>query len=544
MTLSILLLSIVMLIAPQARADDPSWTQWGRTPEHTGMIDVVAQSPDKIRATVQVDPFANKEIADVGDLVIHYQTALVDGDDVFMEYKTGTYVDPLRWNSLSWGESRYQWINKKLTKKWSYLSDWKPVPFGDGRWEPVFHPVLVRKFLYLPGFGGTIIKINRTTGAMIKRFNPFGTAIASNIFVVGPISADDSGNIYYNAMQLNTADAWHTDALDSWLVMIRTDGRISKATFASLTPGAPAAGSLCETAFRMTSSTQVAPQTPCGSQRPTLNAAPAIGRDGTIYTISRSHFNDRYGYLVAVTSDLKPKWTSSFRDKLQDGCGVSLPAGAGGCVPGVKTGVDPDTNTFPAGKVSDSSTSSPVVAPDGSVFYGSRTDYNCGFGHLFHFGSRGGFLGSYDYGWDMTPAVYTHNGTYSIVMKENHYGGFSGCKQEWYITQLNRKMQPEWKFRNRNTLSCRRKNGKLECVRDHPAGFEWCVNAVAIDKDGVVHANSEDGNLFAIRQGGTLKKKLFLKLAVGAAYTPLTIGPDGIIYTQNAGQLFVVGATP
>jgi outer membrane protein assembly factor BamB len=57
----------------------------------------------------------------------------------------------------------------------------------------------------------------------------------------------------------------------------------------------------------------------------------------------------------------------------------------------------------------------------------------------------------------------------------------------------------------------------------------------------VVYANSEDGNIFAINQDGTLKQKKFLQLALGAAYTPLTIGPDGRIYTQNDGHLFVVG---
>jgi len=34
---------------------------------------------------------------------------------------------------------------------------------------------------------------------------------------------------------------------------------------------------------------------------------------------------------------------------------------------------------------------------------------------------------------------------------------------------------------------------------------------------------------------------MFLQLALGAAYTPLTIGVDGKIYTQNEGHLFVVG---
>jgi hypothetical protein len=56
-----------------------------------------------------------------------------------------------------------------------------------------------------------------------------------------------------------------------------------------------------------------------------------------------------------------------------------------------------------------------------------------------------------------------------------------------------------------------------------------------------VYANSEDGNLYVLNRDGTLKGKIFLKQAIGAAYTPLSLGPDGKIYTQNDGVLFVVG---
>lgn len=526
--------------APVSSAD-LTWKQWGKNPQHTGMIEVAGQRPETIRVEIQVDPFADKKIQETRELIVHYQTALVDGQDVFMEYKAGKYTDALHWNSMSWGEARFQWHNGRLVRKWRFLSDWKPVPFGDGRWEPVFHAALAGDFVVLPAFGGTVTRIDRSDGTKLKRFNPFGPAIQENIFTVGPLTTDDSGNIVYNAIQLNTADPWHSNVLNSWLVKIRSDGRIFKATFASLTPDAPGASALCEVPFVMTSPTDTAPMSPCGSQRPTLNVAPAIAADGTIYTISRSHFNDRYGYLVAVNSDLKSKWIASFRNRLDDGCGVSVPEGSGGCLPGTTTGVDPETNAMPAGTISDNSTSSPVIAPDGSILFGTRTNYNCGIGHLFHFNARGGFLESYEYGWDMTPALYVHSGTYSVIMKENHYGGLAACKQAWYITQLDSKLQPEWKYRNTNTLSCKRNNGKLECVNDHPEGFEWCVNAVAVDQDGVVYANSEDGNLFVIRQGGSLGKKFFLKLAVGAAYTPVTLGPDGMIYTQNDGRLFVIG---
>ena len=78
-------------------------------------------------------------------------------------------------------------------------------------------------------------------------------------------------------------------------------------------------------------------------------------------------------------------------------------------------------------------------------------------------------------------------------------------------------------------------------MSDHPNGFEWCVNGHLVDANGVVYANSEDGNLYAISQGGILKEKIFQQLALGAAYTPASMDIRGRIYSQNAGHLFVIG---
>jgi outer membrane protein assembly factor BamB len=312
-----------------------------------------------------------------------------------------------------------------------------------------------------------------------------------------------------------------------------------------------------------------------------VNTAPAIAPDGTIYTASRAHRNSRYSYLVAVNPDLTPKWAASLRDRIADGCGVLVPNATidnpiqrGHCRYNAPLGVDPQTNQMPAGRILDDGTASPTVLPDGSVIFGGYTRYNIARGHLFKFSSSGSFLAAYDFGWDDTLGVYQHGGTYSIVMKDNHYdeeGGYycftptpvsrGGAPTTrnivcdytgipagpFYITQVDPNLVPEWKFWNTNTQSCTRNpDGSITCVSDHPGGFEWCTNAPLIDRDGVVYANSEDGNLYAIDQGHggvftTPKQKIFQNIAIGAAYTPASMDASGRIYSQNDGHLFVIG---
>jgi outer membrane protein assembly factor BamB len=304
--------------------------------------------------------------------------------------------------------------------------------------------------------------------------------------------------------------------------------------------------------------------------RVALNIAPAIAPDGTIYSIARSHdlFANRSGFLVAINPNLTSKWVASLNNRFTDGCGVPINQGGvlppngqpGGCRVGAALGVDPGVNHAGGGRVLDDSSSSPVIAPDGSVFYGAYSRYNYAQGHLMHFSSTGAYLGAYRFGWDITPGIFSHGGTYSVVLKDNQYAAGSYCDVEsvcpsdrtvansngypesYFITQLNHNLNVEWRFQNTNTLSCSRQpDGSVTCVNDHPNSFEWCVNAMAIDANGVVYANSEDGNLFAINPDGTLKQKIFQQLALGAAYTPASLGLDGRIYSQNAGHLFVVG---
>jgi len=569
---AILAASIGALLTAAAPLAAQDWPQWGRGPQHAGAADVVAQPLERILADVEYDPFVDQEKEQSGDdLLVHYPVALLDGDAVYLAYKSGTFVacnppasgNPApcgadAWGAQTWGVKKLEWRNGILTEAWSVVTDWKPVPNGGALgWEPVFHPVLTSDSVWMPGGYGSVLRVAKDSGQVTARVVPFASG-ALNVFVAGGLAADAAGNVYYDALQLAPQKPWDTDTPGAWLVKVSPAGTFTAAPFSSLVAGAPAGGDLCTTSFSSEALPWPPPrarpaQAPCGSQRPGLNVIPAIAADGTVYTVSRAHQNDRYAYLVAAGPDLSPRWATSLRGLLDDGCDVLLPASGtpGGCRAGSVRGVDPETGDRPAARVIDQSSASPVVLPDGGVLLGTYTRYNYARGHLFRFSAEGRALATYDFGWDITPAVFSHGGTYSILLKDNHYDVGSYCSDAFFcpvpsprydVTQLDRDLEPEWHVTNTTTESCRRDaGGHVACSAAPPGGFEWCVNQPAVDASGVVYLNAEDGFVYAIAQGGVIRERLFLDEALGAAYTPLSIGGDGLVYAQNNGRLFVVG---
>lgn len=568
-TLSFLMLRFlagVLLVSSPLAAQ--TWNQWGGGPRHTGSIAVYGQSLREQMADIVYDPFVPQERAETssGFLRVHYQTPLSDGKEVFMEVKGGTYSGRGVWATQTWNIRKFEWDQEELVTRWTAESDWKPVPPGSTGFEPVFHGAIANGFVYMPASGGTVLELDRATGAIRRRLGQFGATLNPTIYLTGPISVADNGTIYYNTLRVPSTNSWSGDHLGAWLVKIAPDGVASRVSYQALVPNAPAPNAQCTAAFAGTqlpwppSPNAVAPTVVCGSQRAGLNVAPAIGADGTIYTASRAHLNSRWGWLVAVNPDLTPKWAMSLRNRFDDGCNVLLPPNGtpGGCRAGATTGIDPSDNQPGSGAINDDSTASPVIAPDGAIYLGTYSRYNHSQGHIVRVSATGSFLSAYPFGWDVTPALWEHDGTFSIVTKENRYeelGTYCGdptwCpvvripgdEEGYYITQLTPDLNVDWKFRSTNTLSCERQpDGSMTCIDDHDDGFEWCVNALAVDARGVVYVNSEDGNLYAINQGGTQRDRLFLQLALGAAYTPLSLGADGKIYTQNAGHLFAVGS--
>ena len=492
---------------------------------------------------------------------------------MYAEIKGPTYTQLAAWETQSWGSAagtggrraRRALDFREQLEAGAVQFDTNP--FGAGPiWEPVFQAASAGDYLWVPAARGRVFKVRKADGGVQALIDPFDGAADDHTYVAGPVAAGPGG-VYFNVIRLDPLHPWDTDAVGSWLVRIAPDGAVSKVSYAGLVPSAPAAAAPCKTRFSSSdlpfppAPDAVPPTIPCGAQRAALNVTPAFSGDGAVFTVSRAQFNGRFGYLIALGPDLSFRWAASLRDRLHDGCNVGvLTNGApGGCRPGTADGVDPLTNELPAAVVDDSSSASPVVAPDGSVLYGSNTRYNFAQGHLLKFSGQGTFEAAYGFGWDTTPVIHRHDGTYSIVLKENHYDVGSYCNDQdacprpratvtptdpeaYFVTRLDPGLAVEWQYRGTNTESCTRlPDESLDCVSDHPLGFEFCVNVVAVAGDGTVYANSEDGNLYVIGNDGQFRQSLFLGAAVGAAYTPVVLGRDGSVYTQNFGRMIVAG---
>jgi len=558
-------LVIVAACGDNIEPDCLAWRQWGGTAEHTGTTCATGQVLDTTLASVRYDPFVEQEWLDGdGGLSVHYQVPLIDGDDVYMLTKSGKYTpcvrpvsnfpdcyEPDELNRLDteiWNETAYAFDGASLVEQWSFASDWKPSPYRS--FEPVFQPAIAGDRIALPGANGSIWEIDRGSGRVVAHVQPFdadpGAYVASALTYA-------NGTIYYGAWQFDQ------DASHGWLVAIDDSGNTRTVDFATLVPDAPAATDLCYTDYyslgiqapplpwpplNPDGSVMLPPTNPCGPQIPGLNAAPAVSADGTIFAVSTAAGSEYYSYIVAIAPDLTPKWDTSLRGLFADGCGVLVPDDDTLCRAGAPLGIDPETGMLPAAQVDSASSSSPVALPDGGVLYGAYSGYNDGRGHLVELDAGGFFVASYDFGWDTTPAL-APDGT--IVMKDNHYsvnaqGQDNGA---YYITKLDRHLQPVWRFQSTWTQSCTRQpDGSVTCVQDHPDGFEWCINAPAIDAAGTTYVNSEDGNLYAIDASGEQLASYFLDQAIGAAYTPVALDHEGRVFALNNGIMTAVGHAP
>jgi len=322
-----------------------TWPQWGQNAEHTGFLNVAGQDLNRILTNIVYDPLVPAEQArNDGDLLAHYQTPLVEDNDVYMESKAGSYTVGT-YATQTWHQNKFSWAGGRLNLVWTFASDWVPPGGQADFWEPVYHAALANGFVYDPGAGGSIFKLNKSNGAAVKRIIPpqFLTPdgnLDSHTFTVSPLTADSSGNIYYNVLKLQSnGNFYHNDAVNSWLVKVTPSDVINLVSYTGLNPAAPKATDQCLSVFADSqlpwppSATALPGTETCGLQRVGINVAPAVAPNGTIYVVTRGHFliGSRHGFLLAINPDLTLQWATSLRNRFHDGCGV--PVSHGGVIP-------------------------------------------------------------------------------------------------------------------------------------------------------------------------------------------------------------------
>jgi outer membrane protein assembly factor BamB len=126
-----------------------------------------------------------------------------------------------------------------------------------------------------------------------------------------------------------------------------------------------------------------------------------------------------------------------------------------------------------------------------------------------------------------------------MYIKDLHYDG-----GPYNVTRLDADLNEEWSHANTETRTCERlPDGTVSCVDDgnHPNGFEWCISAPAVDRDGTVYGLAADGHFYVIDSQGHQREKVFLSKTIASAYTPVSLDSRGRVYAQNNGELYVLG---
>jgi hypothetical protein len=219
-----------------------------------------------------------------------------------------------------------------------------------------------------------------------------------------------------------------------------------------------------------------------------------------------------------------------------------------------------DPSTGAPAWVSDSSTASPVVGPDGDVYYGvleSNAPSHNYRGWLLHFDSTLSMnKTSGSFGWDNTPSIvpasmvnsYSGNSSYLLLTKYNNYAGAGtgdGRNRMAILDPNNTEVDPISGNPVMNEVMTLL--GQTPDPQAIAQGFpnavkEWCVNAAAVDPTtNSVFVNSEDGILYRWDLAtAQISQKISLDSGLGQAYTPTAIGPDGAVYSINDAILIAV----
>ena len=396
-------------------------------------------------------------------------------------------------------------------------------------WIPAYQPcVATGSFgtrMYYAGIGGTIWHIDNpdsdTPGPPVREvfytsldnYNANAAGYNSTIFVNTPITADAAGNIYFGFRVQGTAPA-PLNTTQSGYARISSNGT---GTFV-----------LAGTAANDDANINLV----------THNLAPALSNDGnTLYVVVRATSTQAYGYLLGLNpTTLQTKYSVFLRD----------PRNNNGAV------------------ISDLGTASPMVAPDGDVYFGVQGNPGNGSrGFLLRFsGDLSVVKTPGAFGWDYTPGIvpassvpsYTGNSSYLLFAKYNNYPVADGdgvnrvALLDPNDTQIDPHSSAPGLVEMREVLTVigpTPDSGAISPTFPN-AVREWCINAAAVNPaTNSVFFTSEDGRSYRWNLvTNTLDQNVVLNPGIGQPYVPTVIGPDGTIYTLNGGTFFAMGSNP
>lgn len=494
-----LLLLIFFPVFALAQSLTLPWSNYGRDPQHKALSTVQSQSLSRIKWQAPVDLAPQYS---GGELLIHYGSPLITTQNsVIIPVKTGA-TDGFRLDVRNGADG---------SLKYSLNTDYSLPPH---RWTPSFGPVLtVRNRLYWAGAGGTVYYRDQpdsstgTTGQIAFYGNAVylsgQAAFNGSVKISTPIVSDRYGSIFFGYIVLGSNPA----NLSSGIAKIDYTG------VGSFVTAAAAGGD--------SSITEVA-----------MNCAPTLSNDQrTLYFAVSSGYQSP-GYLVSVNSlTLAP-------------------------VARVRL-IDPKSGSLAT--LVDDGTATPLVGPDGDVFYGvlenplGSNNYR---GWMLHFDSTltqtkipGGF------GWDDTGSIvpssavpsYQGSSSYLVLTKYNNYAdtGGNGVNKVAILDPNASEADSVSSFTVMKEVIT--VTGPTPDPGFRPAQpnavREWCINSAAVDpfsKSALV--NNEDGVLYRWDFAtNTLTQKVVLTSGLGEAYTPTLIAPDGTVYAINNATLFAVG---
>jgi hypothetical protein len=257
------------------------------------------------------------------------------------------------------------------------------------------------------------------------------------------------------------------------------------------------------------------------------NCAPALSWDERTVYIAVS--NGGVGYLVSLDSTtLAPV----LRVRLKD------PSDGGDAL------------------LSDSGSATPVVGPDGDVYFGvleDRLGSNHARGWLLHFdGTLAQSKTPGAFGWDDTPSIvpaeivaaYHGTSAYLLMSKYNDYveAGGTGLNRIAILDPNATEADP---VTGVTVMKEVQSIAGLTASGPAPQVKEWCINSAAVDPwTRTAIAGAEDGKLYRWDlTSNTFSEIITLTPGIGEAYTPTLIGGNGVVYAINDGILFAVGVS-